>query len=318
MFALSETFGLSRNQKQSGISAIPLLILLIIYFFSLPANAETSIYVFVPGQSTVVQTGGIAGVNETYSIEGKFRLTVDFDAGIASFDKVDANLTEPTGFLYSQSLGEIFNLTALAGTIIDDTAIQFEGKTADGTESDVSLTLTFIDDLAHITGQTTPPPNSADMFLYELDAIATKKYAGGTGEPNNPYQIATAADLILLGDSPEDYYKHFILTADIDLDPNLPGRKVFDRAVIAPFPDDIKPVNSRFAGGGGQQCTQHVNGCCLAGTVRAQEAEYLSLGNIERDIVYRNQFSKLFDQPFNLYHVHTAVFPPQSGNLIFI
>jgi hypothetical protein len=34
--------------------------------------------------------------------------------------------------------------------------------------------------------------------------------------------------------SPEDYDKHFILTADIDLDPNLPGRKVFDRAIIAP------------------------------------------------------------------------------------
>jgi parallel beta-helix repeat protein len=60
------------------------------------------------------------------------------------------------------------------------------------------------------------------------------KYSGGTGEPNDPYQIATAEDLMLLGDSPEDYDKHFILTADIDLDPNLPGRKVFDRAVIAP------------------------------------------------------------------------------------
>jgi len=60
------------------------------------------------------------------------------------------------------------------------------------------------------------------------------KYSGGTGEPNDPYQIATAADLIALGETPEDYDKHFILTADIDLDPNLPGRKVFDRAVIAP------------------------------------------------------------------------------------
>ena len=61
-----------------------------------------------------------------------------------------------------------------------------------------------------------------------------EKYSGGTGDPNDPYQIATAEDLMLLGESPEDYDKHFILTADIDLDPNLPGRKVFDRAVIAP------------------------------------------------------------------------------------
>ncbi|MFZ2146933.1 MAG: hypothetical protein WAV28_06910, partial [Sedimentisphaerales bacterium] len=29
--------------------------------------------------------------------------------------------------------------------------------------------------------------------------------------------------------------KHFILTADIDLDPNLPGGKVFDKAVIGSF-----------------------------------------------------------------------------------
>ena len=65
-----------------------------------------------------------------------------------------------------------------------------------------------------------------------LSSSAQAKYSGGTGEPDDPYQIATAEDLILLGESPEDYGKHFILTADIDLDPNLPGRKVFDKAVI--------------------------------------------------------------------------------------
>ncbi len=232
MFAVSETFTMSWYQKQSGIFATRLLILLIICVFGLPANAVTNIYVFVPGQSTVVRTGGLAGVHETYGIGGKFRLTVDFNAGIASFDKVDANLTEPTGFLYTESLGEIFNMTARAGTIVNDTTIEFEGKTADGTESDVSLTLTFEDDSARLIGKTTPPPNSADMFFYDIDAVAKKKYAGGTGEPNNPYQISTAKDLMLLGDSPEDYDKHFILTADIDLDPDLPGHKVFDKAVI--------------------------------------------------------------------------------------
>ena len=67
---------------------------------------------------------------------------------------------------------------------------------------------------------------------------AQAQYSGGTGEPNDPYQIATPADLILLGESPGDYDKHFILTADIDLDPNLSGRKVFDRAVIAPDVND--------------------------------------------------------------------------------
>ncbi len=62
---------------------------------------------------------------------------------------------------------------------------------------------------------------------------AQAQYSGGTGEPNDPYQIATAADLIALGETPEDYDKHFILTADIDLDPNLTSGKVFERAVIS-------------------------------------------------------------------------------------
>ena len=81
------------------------------------------------------------------------------------------------------------------------------------------------------------------VWLLALPVYA--KYSGGTGEPNDPYQIATAADLILLGDSPGDYDKHFILTADVDLDPNLSGRKLFDKAVIAP---DTSPEKGQLGG----------------------------------------------------------------------
>ncbi len=82
------------------------------------------------------------------------------------------------------------------------------------------------------------------------------KYSGGSGTAFAPYEIATAADLIALGETPEDYGKHFILTADIDLDPNLPGGKVFDRAVIAPDMDcnDLGFQGTAFSGvldGGG-------------------------------------------------------------------
>ncbi len=62
---------------------------------------------------------------------------------------------------------------------------------------------------------------------------ARAKYGGGTGEPNDPYQIDTAQDLIDLGNEPNDYDKSFILTADIDLSGML-----FDRAVIAPDTND--------------------------------------------------------------------------------
>jgi hypothetical protein len=59
-------------------------------------------------------------------------------------------------------------------------------------------------------------------------------FAGGTGEPNDPYQIATAEQLVSIGSDPNLLDKHFVLIHDIDLDPNLPGGRVFTTAVIAP------------------------------------------------------------------------------------
>jgi len=51
------------------------------------------------------------------------------------------------------------------------------------------------------------------------------EFAGGTGQPNDPYQIATAEQLQAIGDSTL-YDKNFVLVADIDLDPNLPGNEI--------------------------------------------------------------------------------------------
>jgi hypothetical protein len=85
------------------------------------------------------------------------------------------------------------------------------------------------------------------ITIFFLSSPAYSKYSGGTGEPDESYQIARVDDLVLLGKSPDDHDKHFILTADIDLDPNLPGRKVFDKAVIACDTDPDDP-NSMFQG----------------------------------------------------------------------
>ncbi|MBN1509332.1 MAG: hypothetical protein JW955_20975 [Sedimentisphaerales bacterium] len=67
------------------------------------------------------------------------------------------------------------------------------------------------------------------LIVCLLALPANAQYSGGTGEPNDPYQIATASDLIALGSEPNDYDRHFLLTADIDL-----AGHVFGRAVIAP------------------------------------------------------------------------------------
>jgi hypothetical protein len=56
------------------------------------------------------------------------------------------------------------------------------------------------------------------------------KYGGGAGTADDPYQIGTAVDLLQLGESSQDHGKCFVLSADLDLDPNLPGRKRFSKA----------------------------------------------------------------------------------------
>jgi len=76
---------------------------------------------------------------------------------------------------------------------------------------------------------------------------AQAKYGGGIGTVDDPYRIATATDLIALGESPEDYDKVFLLVADIDLDPNLSGGQTFDKAVIAADMDPNDQVNE-FSG----------------------------------------------------------------------
>ncbi len=58
-------------------------------------------------------------------------------------------------------------------------------------------------------------------------------FAGGTGEPNDPYQIATTEHLLSVGLDDGLFERHFVLIDDIDLDPNLPGGRVFEDALIA-------------------------------------------------------------------------------------
>ena len=62
---------------------------------------------------------------------------------------------------------------------------------------------------------------STIVLILSLSAFAANLYAGtysgGTGEPDNPYQIAAVADWQELMATPADWNKCFLLTADIDL-----------------------------------------------------------------------------------------------------
>lgn len=68
-----------------------------------------------------------------------------------------------------------------------------------------------------------------------VSATAHAQYAGGSGTRADPYQIATAEQLISVGRDPGLQFSHFVLIDDIDLDPNLPGGQVFRQAVIPKF-----------------------------------------------------------------------------------
>jgi hypothetical protein len=139
-----------------------------------PETNSVITYEFITDQSSVTQTGGFAGVHQTHPIKGNFQLSVNYDANTASFERVDANLAEPKGFLPAQSLGELFNMTSLRGTVSNGTTIVFTGKTTEP-ESDVSITLTLSGNTVALKGATAPPPGSADFFIFNLDAVAKKK-----------------------------------------------------------------------------------------------------------------------------------------------
>ncbi|HOV77792.1 MAG TPA: hypothetical protein PLS24_07170, partial [Sedimentisphaerales bacterium] len=53
----------------------------------------------------------------------------------------------------------------------------------------------------------------AAVILCCVNGWGAVKFAGGTGEPNDPYQIATAEQLIAIGSDPNLARSHFVLTA---------------------------------------------------------------------------------------------------------
>jgi hypothetical protein len=81
------------------------------------------------------------------------------------------------------------------------------------------------------------------FFLVFATASQThaNQFAGGTGELHDPYQIATASQLISIGSDQNHLDKHFVLVNDIDLYPGLPGNWVFAQAVIASDTEELTP-----------------------------------------------------------------------------
>ncbi|MHC4646307.1 MAG: hypothetical protein ACYTBJ_12470 [Planctomycetota bacterium] len=55
------------------------------------------------------------------------------------------------------------------------------------------------------------------VLVLSAASVSSAKYSGGTGEPNEPYRIATPNDLNDVGNHVEDFNKCFVLVNDINL-----------------------------------------------------------------------------------------------------
>ena len=141
------------------------------------ATAVTTTYEFIPDESTVVYYGGTAG-QFTSSIEGQFQLTVDYDAGIAWFNNVDATLSRECFYidggevLSTQSLGVLFRMSQLESTDVSDAQIDFllERNMPTFPDADIDLRLMFMEDSVHMTGDFSQPVY--DGGWYDLDGFA--------------------------------------------------------------------------------------------------------------------------------------------------
>jgi len=83
------------------------------------------------------------------------------------------------------------------------------------------------------------------IFLLISSVCFAYDFAGGTGSPNDPYQIETAAQLLQIGSDANLLDKCYILINDINLAPDVTGIPPFTQATIAP---DINTSEPGFQG----------------------------------------------------------------------
>jgi hypothetical protein len=117
------------------------------------------------------------------------------------------------------------------------------------------------------------------------------QFAGGTGTADDPYQIATPEQLMSIGADTWPLTRHFILTADIDLDPDLPGGRVFEAAVIAPDTDPAMesfqgvPFRGAFDGNGHKISHMTIQGAGYLGLFGAlANGDVCNLGMVDVDV----------------------------------
>ncbi|MCK5000112.1 MAG: hypothetical protein KAS23_11265 [Anaerohalosphaera sp.] len=136
--------------------------------FDVTPIAMLMFFRFIPGESTVLQTGGFAGIEKIYSIEGYFGLHVNYDLGIARFVEVNAELFPYGSFLPTNSLGELFNMENLRSTSVTQEGIRFTGMTQGHDVAPVVIEADYGNVGLRLAGSITP--GCCDRFNYKLNA----------------------------------------------------------------------------------------------------------------------------------------------------
>ena len=155
-----------------------------------PVSAVTTTYLFQPDPNALRTSGGFAGQGQgSCSIEGSFELTIDFDAGTAWFNSVDATFSKKIylscnpidcrdSLHWTESLDVLFTMTELVSTSVSDLQIDFVfvrniPKFPGG--ANTYLTVIFGDDSVHLVGSYCEP--ISDGYYYHLDVVAVPEPA---------------------------------------------------------------------------------------------------------------------------------------------
>ena len=204
---------MARVKLEPFMAAVAVVVLLLI---GTPARAIPPIilheFTFDSDKSQLGVTGGFAGINDLYGIEGTFGIAIGYDqvfdppvislVPFVSFAAVDAVLTGPPGllggpgWLGGSDLDSLLNLTGLEGSFVhgpDHKGLLFTG--VDGQGQPMTVRVSVTGHQLHLRGANAA--GCCDMFNYRLDAYADLPHFG---DINKDGYVGIADLNMVLGD----------------------------------------------------------------------------------------------------------------------
>jgi len=177
---------------------------------------RTRHYQFLPRASVLRQTGGFAGVDYLYRVEGTFDFTITPTllsvyppVFVGDFHNVDAAGKALRGGDEVQ-LDDAINLSALEGSsgmTQPSHVFRFRGKTLDG--SHMELWAALHGPWLYMRGGTTPPEGGADFFEYRIRALARHRPLADLND-DGLVDGADLANLANLAASTGDFGENFL------------------------------------------------------------------------------------------------------------